>query len=101
MAGLAASIDERGSGFVPRCRTRGLQPDSQYRTEAWENCLMTCHRDPSYHFPTRFYLERTNICVFCDFRLRPHLAKFQQVSQLRKTCPLGSSPAAPATVFRP
>jgi hypothetical protein len=53
---------------------------------------------PSYHFPTRFCLKRANICVFCDFALAADLSNQQQDRLLRESCPLGSSPAAPAIV---
>jgi len=53
---------------------------------------------PSYHFPTRFYLKRTNICVFCDFGFARDQSKLQRFSHFRRFCLLGSSPAAPASL---
>src|SRR5262249_40952488 len=55
--------------------------------------------EPSYHFPTRFRLKRTIICVFRDFAFTVHLSNYQQNSQLHESCLQGSSPAAPATHF--
>jgi len=54
---------------------------------------------PSYHFPTNFCLKQANICVFCDFVLTVDLPNYQQNRLLHESCPLGSSPAAPAIVF--
>jgi hypothetical protein len=53
----------------------------------------------SYHFPTNFYLKRANICVFLDVARAVDLPNHQDYRWLRKSCPLGSSPAAPAILF--
>ncbi len=58
-----------------------------------------CGHISSYHFPIRFRSEFSNICEIASFVLPAHIAMSQQIRQLGRSCPLGSSPAAPAIVY--
>ena len=65
-----------------------LRPDFAPSLSRSKECADSVGK-PSYHFPTRFYVKRANICVFCDFGFTVDLLNFQQNRWLRESCPLG------------
>ncbi len=98
-----------GVGFK-LCRANPCQPNRHALRESAEKCsrswLFVVDLDwgrSSYHFPTRFRSEFSNICRDVEFGLPSDIAMYQQISGLRRYCLRAWTPDALATpsFFRP